>query len=61
MNEAVWVYNRGQSEPVETYRNPAKGRTVEINNMKRLKQCRSIIGGQSEPSGIYENLRSEGL
>ena len=49
-----------QSEPIETYRNSAKGRTVEINLVKRQKQYR-YEREQSEPADIYENPRRKGL
>ena len=40
-----------QSEPIETYRKPAKGRTVEINLVKRLQY--RYEREQSEPIATY--------
>ena len=50
---------RGSLSPILAER-PAKGRTVEIKLVKRPKQY-GHEREQSEPAGIYENLRREEL
>ena len=52
-----YKYVGGQSKLIRACRKPSKGRTVEINKLKRQKQYR-YEREQSEPAGTCEKQRN---